>query len=475
MLSCLAAVAAPTLVLLLTLALDRGFGELPPYILFYPVVFLVAAFGGAWAGLLATTTSALLAEFWVLPLREHFVTSRPSDALGLAIFCVMGGGISFVSELYSRNRRKLTGYQNAQALQAERNAADVRYRLLFDSIDEGFCTIEMLFGKNGRPNNWRFLEVNPAFERHIGLANAKGKTIRELVPNVEDRWLDIYEKVGVTGEAVRLVQFTHTFNRWLDLYVFRTGEPEQHRVAVLFTDITERKQAEEALLRSEKLAGAGRMAAAISHELNNPLAAVTNLLFLMKGVEGLPEPARHLLETADAELRQITHITRQALGFYRESTSPSITSVNAVLDSAVDLLKNKVKAKHAVIEKQWDVDVQVNAIAGELRQVFTNLLANSLDAIDERGTIKLRVTATQRHVRITIADDGKGISTESRRQVFDPFFTTKGTTGTGLGLWVSKEIISKHGGIIQMHSREHRGTAVSVILPFVSSTAAEAA
>ena len=240
------------------------------------------------------------------------------------------------------------------------------------------------------------------------------------------------------------------------------------------TDITERKQAEEALLRSEKLASVGRMAATIAHEINNPLEAVTNLLFIAKSVKELPESVRQYLEMADAELKRIAHITRQSLGFYRESNAPALTSVNAVLESAVDLLKSRIKAKHAVIEKQWDGDVQVTAVAGELRQVFSNLLANSLDAIDEKGTIKLRVSTGaalnngHRCVRVTVADNGKGIDASSRQHIFEPFFTTKGTVGTGLGLWVSKQIIDKHGGTIRMRSSSdgaRRGTVFSIVLP----------
>jgi len=242
--------------------------------------------------------------------------------------------------------------------------------------------------------------------------------------------------------------------------------PERATVRSYFVDITAHKRAEQALIRCEKLASVGRMAVAIAHEINNPLEAVTNLLFITKEIEGLPQSARHFLETADAELRRIAHITRQSLGFYRESNTPALTSVNAVLESTVDLLKSKIVAKHAMIEKQWDGDVQVTAVAGELRQVFSNLLVNSLDAIDEKGTIKLRVTANHRCVRVTIADNGKGISASVRQHIFEPFFTTKGTVGTGLGLWISKQIIEKHGGVIQVHSKVHRGTVISIVLRF---------
>ncbi len=266
---------------------------------------------------------------------------------------------------------------------------------------------------------------------------------------------------------------------WVDSYghVHFIGEGADRR-AVRFIgvnmDVTERKQAEEALLRSEKLASVGRMSAAIAHEINNPLEAMANVLFIARGIEGLPVAARQYLEIADTELRRISHIARQVLGFYRESNAPAPTSVHAVLESAVDLLMSRINAKQATIEKQWDEAVEVTAVAGELCQVFSNLLANSLDAIEQKGIIKLRVSTGaalkegQRYVRVTIADNGRGISRSARQHIFEPFYTTKGTVGTGLGLWVSKQIIDQYGGTIRMRSSskaECRGTVFSVVLP----------
>jgi PAS domain S-box-containing protein len=255
-------------------------------------------------------------------------------------------------------------------------------------------------------------------------------------------------------------------------YFNESGKPI--RMSGVTQDITQRKLAEGALIRSEKLASVGRMAAAIAHEINNPLAAITNLLFLAKITAGMPDSAQHYVETAEAELKRVAHITRQSLGFYRESNAPAQTHVEEVLDSAIDLLRSKAKAKHAHIEKQWRVNTPITAVAGELRQVFSNLLSNSLDAIENKGTIKFRVSHSpltkdgQRRIRVTIADDGKGIGQGSLSHIFEPFFTTKGTVGTGLGLWVSRQIIEKHSGSIQVHSNccgARHGTTFSILLP----------
>lgn len=246
----------------------------------------------------------------------------------------------------------------------------------------------------------------------------------------------------------------------------------------LQAEILARKRAEEALIGSEKLASVGRMAAVLAHEINNPLEAVTNVLFLAQTTEGLPEVARQYLEMADAELKRIAHITRQTLGFYRESSAPITFHLAILLDSVVDLLQAKEISKRAIIEKQCEKQLQMTAFQGELRQVVSNLLMNSLDAIAEGGKITLRATILNgsrddgAYVRITISDNGQGMNDTALGQIFQPFFTTKGSVGNGLGLWVSKQIVEKHGGSIQVRSRTsepRRGTTFSVNLPVGTS------
>ena len=248
--------------------------------------------------------------------------------------------------------------------------------------------------------------------------------------------------------------------------------------ALLRAEIAARKQAEDALIKSEKLASVERMAAVLAHEINNPLEAVMNLLFLARTTQGLPEATRNYLEMADGELKRIAHITRQTLGFYRESSAATTFQVSALLDSAIDLLQAKTVSRRALIKKQCDATLQLTAFQGELRQVLSNLLANSLDAISEGGKITLRATSSvdldagRQSIRISIADNGQGIKQEALSQIFEPFFTTKGTVGNGLGLWVSKQIVEKHAGSIRVHScanGSNRGTTVSILMPDLSA------
>jgi PAS domain S-box-containing protein len=247
------------------------------------------------------------------------------------------------------------------------------------------------------------------------------------------------------------------------------------------TDIQDLKQAELLLLRSEKLAAAGRMAATVSHEINNPLESVINLIYLARGTGDI-QAVHAYLDEAEGELERIAHITRQTLGFYREQNEPVLTSIQALLESAIDLLKARITAKHVKIETRWCDAPSIYAVAGELRQVFTNLLANSLDAVDMGGRILIRTSIRRNHadgrlyIRISIADNGQGIQSSVRNQLFEPFFTTKERVGTGLGLWVSKQILDKHQGTIQLRSRSQgttTGTVFRISLPYPSPTGEE--
>jgi signal transduction histidine kinase len=240
------------------------------------------------------------------------------------------------------------------------------------------------------------------------------------------------------------------------------------------TDNTARKRAEEALLRSEMLATAGRMAASIAHEINNPLEGMMNTLYLARTTPGVPVAALEYMAIADGELMRIAHITRQSLGFYREFSEATSNSVSALIDSVVDLLQAKIRANRAMVEQQCQEHLSVMGIAGELRQVLANLLANSLDAIGPDGKIVVRASSCVdprnggRRVRIAVADSGTGMAAETTKNIFDPFFTTKGTVGNGLGLWVCKQLVEKHGGSIRVRScmnGDRRGTTFSVLLP----------
>ena len=253
--------------------------------------------------------------------------------------------------------------------------------------------------------------------------------------------------------------------------------------AKLQAEIKERKQVQEVLLRTETLANAGRMAASIAHEINNPLDAVINTLFLVRTSADLSKSAREYLEIADAELMRIAYITRQTLGFYQESSAATSNSVSTLITSVFALLHAKIKSSGAKVEPQCNQDLQVIGVFGELRQVLANLLLNSLHAVGRDGKVILRASASRdpndgtRRVRITLADSGHGIGEATMKKIFEPFFTTKGKVGTGLGLWVCKQLVDRNGGSIRVRSHRkgaRRGTTFSVVFRGHAALTAEA-
>ena len=241
---------------------------------------------------------------------------------------------------------------------------------------------------------------------------------------------------------------------------------EPVRMTGMCMDISSRKQTEETLRRTEKLAAAGRLAATISHEINNPLEAVTNLLFLARA-ETTQESCKVLLELADQELRRIGHITRQTLGFYRETSSPVNLNLDHVLNDILRIYQGKLSSRNINLSMEGQDSLEISGLPGELRQLFSNLLSNAIDAAPVKSRIRIRWREVGNFAQVTIADLGAGIPSKLRTQIFEPFFTTKKDVGTGLGLWICKQIAEKHGGTIHFRSNTqvgHSGTVFVVKL-----------
>jgi signal transduction histidine kinase len=235
-----------------------------------------------------------------------------------------------------------------------------------------------------------------------------------------------------------------------------------------------RQDVREALIRSEKLASLGRMASTILHDINNPLAAAMNLLFLAQNDPNCPMSVRQDLSKAESELQRILQNARQVLGSHRDAAAPSKISLSTTMEEALGPFETRIMAKGVEVDKRYCEESRIVSIAGDVRQVFSNLISNSLDAVGESGRMKVRIAQCSangnRMARITIADNGTGIDASALPRIFEPLFTTKESVGTGLGLWAAKQLVEKLGGSIRFRSTarpERRGTTFVIDLPAV--------
>ena len=244
---------------------------------------------------------------------------------------------------------------------------------------------------------------------------------------------------------------------------------------VIVAETTKQKLAEQALLVSERLAATGRMAHTIAHEINNPLEAITNLVFLLQSTIEQPDVARKYLRSTAEELDRVSRISRQILSFNRESSSPVEIRIGELIDDVLALNNRAVIEKNLRLRRDWDHGLTVHGFPAQLRQVFSNILRNAVEASFPGGEIRIRIStnyATRNPgdtaLRITVADHGVGIAPENMARIFDAFFTTKDLKGSGVGLWLSASIIQQHGGRLQVRSctrPESSGTCLSVLLP----------
>jgi PAS domain S-box-containing protein len=379
-------------------------------------------------------------------------------------------GASDVQLALDLGRRAAVAIENAQLHRAVLEQ-EMELRLSHAAAKMGSWTWDLERDRLFWSDEFRALHGLPAE------AEASGEASYELV-HPEDRERSKQDFWKVLESTETLLRSEHRSITpdgrvlWLQVRgrIRRDAEGKATWIAGLIIDVTESRLAEQALRRTEKLAAAGRLAATVAHEVNNPLEALVNVIYLAERVEGLPDEAAAHLRIADGELRRMAHIVRQTLGFYRESTLPQRTELVALVREVLDLYRSRGESRGLTLRLSDDSDGEalVMLIAGELRQVVANLIANAIDATRPGGVVEASVRTDERWAEIAVMDTGCGISEANRRHLFEPFFTTKADVGTGLGLWVSKGIVEKYGGSIAMDANDEAdaaGTTVRVRLP----------
>ena len=329
----------------------------------------------------------------------------------------------------------------------------------------------------------RFIRVNNFLAASMGieLTQFLGHTAAELFGPEEGGTLEPRLAAIFAGSRpvdtfeLQLTDDKSDARSWLvNFYPVKSGQQEVRWVGAVMIDTTERRRSEETLRRTEKLAAAGQLAASIAHEINNPLEAITNLLFLLRTQSTLEGEAVRYTEMAQHEVARVSEIAQQTLRFYRPSTSPALANVGEILDSILTLHSGRVHTLRVDVTRRYGQDIELYCLSGALRQVFANLITNALDALNGGGRLMIR--ARRSHcwkdelpgVRVVVADTGSGMSLAVRRRIFEPFFTTKLATGTGLGLWVTQDIMDKHRGLIAVRSRceAEQGASGTVFMLF---------
>jgi len=328
--------------------------------------------------------------------------------------------------------------------------------------------------------------LNPVAEKltGIGLAQAMGKQIGEVFPIFNESTRkpveDPVRKVLEVGHVVGLANHTVLKNSDGRLIPIEDSaapiRDDQRRllgVVLVFRDVTGERKAQEVMRKTEKLAAAARISATVAHEINNPLEAVVNLIYIAKRSAGDPPVVIESLKLAEQELDRVAHLTRQTLGFYRESNFPERVEISELVETVLRLYSNRLKNKDITVVRDFGDCPALCGVSGELKQVVSNLVSNAADAVADHGTIVIRLRFFQDDrgaaVQLAVEDDGPGIARENVERIFEPFFTTKEDVGTGLGLWISKEIVNRHGGSIAVRPHgengESRGAAFTVTLP----------
>ena len=394
--------------------------------------------------------------------------------MGILIGLFMRSRLHAVSSAY-RSSLEILGKRAEEIFQSEQ-----RLRTTLDSIADGVITCDA---------DGRIQMMNPVAYELVGWppTGAEGQSLdnvfriinehsRVPLENPVAKVKKLKAAVGKTDNTI-LVRKDGT-----ELLIADSAAPvrdqtgEMAGAVLVFRDVTMERRTQEALLASEKLAVAGRLAATIAHEIHNPLDSVTNLLYLMKnGVT--EEESKQFIDMAERELARVTHISRAMLGLYRESRAPVPVDLKEIIEDILLLMEHRFQELGVIVRSELPTAIIVDAFPAELRQVFTNLITNAAEAAPG-GEVRISASSLAASINgggqkvpsgalVVIADNGTGISKDVMPHLFQPFFTTKGERGTGLGLWVSRGIIHKHGGTIDLTSDTgdtKHGTVVSVFL-----------
>ncbi len=443
----------------LTFSLERS----PFFPLFSLAVVLAAIYGGKNSGFSATAVSALL-NVIALPPRFSLRVSDTESLVRVIVFAIVGCVVSVLIGLIGE-------------LQATLDVERERLATTLASIGDSVITTDA---------EGRVTFLNRVAEATSGwtAVEARGTPLEEVFCIVNERTREPVanpvQKVITTGRIAGLANHTVLIRKdKSEIPIDDSAAPIRDNqgniagVVLVFRDVSRERQSQAAVIRAEKLASVGRLAASIAHEINNPLEAVSNLLYLIESAPDVSAQSRNWADTAQRELSRAAHVARQTLSFARRTEKRELVPLDALVDEVLALYANRLNGKGVQVLRRYRDHAVAEVSCIDVKQVTANLIANSFDALPAGGTLHLRLTTTHWNgsprVRLTVADKGNGIAAEHLPHVFEPFFSTKDGTGTGLGLWVIKEIVEGHKGCVHLRSRIGKGTVVTVCWPAMAA------
>ncbi len=463
-----------------------------PLLLSFPTVILSAWFLGMWGATGCALTDAVLVDVFLTRSQLQFSTGNTSQEVRLASFVLvtllLGWSVRRLSQQKALlEKQELEG--KLQLAQVERRLAEeraaaieqVRYRDDILKISLQASSMGLWAWDLEREVVYRSDEVFRMAGYEPGAFGSEPdawlKCVHsEDVPALKEAFVNTRTEGAPYHMEYRVIWPDGTMH-WLESQgqCQRDDDGKPIRIVGVMADITKRKQSNEALLRAEKLAVAGRLAASVAHEINNPLEAVANMLYLITMAEST-EQARVQASDALDELMRISLIAQSTLKFHRESGHPKVTLLSEVLDSVLAMFRGRLDTMQIAVAMEARDEVPITCMASEAHQIFANLVVNAIDAMQRKGTLRIRIRPTcdwsdrsLQGMRVTICDTGSGISRVMLARIFEPFFTTKMETGTGLGLWVVAQLIERRKGSMHVWSSQRPGacgTAFSAFLPF---------
>jgi len=477
----------------LPLAISFGVSPLRtfPLLLAIPTVILACWYLDLLGGIFCALTDAVLVELYLTPAQTRFLLGDVGEVLRMPLFVAISVSIGWGLRRLSVQRNELDRQELRQQLilaDAERRVAEERahatealrdrdemLRIALEANGMGFWVWDLqhervywsdeMFRLAGREPG----SIEPSYEAWIDL----------ILEEDQARVVEARRQTCETGKGYHelyRICWRDGSVHWIESQgkCLRDGEGKVLRVVGVLADVTPRRRAEEAMLRAEKLAVAGRLAASVAHEINNPLEAVSNLLFLITLTDTTEQAKQHAQSALD-QLMRVSMITQQTLKFHRQSGSPSTTRLSEVVATVKALFQARLAANEITVAIQMKTEQEVNCMPSEAQQIFANLMSNAIEATPRGGRMVVRLNPSRdwrdssiHGMRVTFADSGTGVDRSTIKRMFEPFFTTKTETGTGLGLWVVAQLVERHNGQICVYSRQRggqSGTVFSVFLP----------